>query len=85
NVLAKMPKLYELHLENDGFSTLPERIKSLQKLRYLYLNENEIEVLPASLQDMDSLEYIDLNKNPIPNIFWDSYRLSPTIKVNIGN
>jgi len=69
DLLARLPKLRELHLERDGLTQLPRSMLKLRKLEALYLNENRFTRFPELLLEMPSLKLIDLNKNPIDPLF----------------
>ena len=58
--IGSLTHLRELHLRNNGLTTLPVSIGQLQSLRQLDLRGNPLDNLPASLFDLPRLEKLDL-------------------------
>jgi len=82
-ILGRLPRLKELHLEGDHFVHIPGEIRMLATLESLYLSNNAIQELPKEVFQLRKLKYIDVTNNRMPNILLDQYRedLAPTIKI----
>ncbi|MBB1192789.1 leucine-rich repeat domain-containing protein [Flavobacterium sp. SOK18b] len=81
DVLAKLPMLKSLYLENDQLKTLPTELLKIKNLENLYLGNNEIEKVPT-LKKLDHLKYLDLKDNKIKNDLQDMKNLNFGLKVN---
>ncbi|MFV8354799.1 leucine-rich repeat domain-containing protein [Flavobacterium sp. XS1P32] len=81
NVLAKLPILKSLYLENDHLKTLPSELLKIKNLEYLFLGNNQIEKVPV-LKELDHLKFLDLKDNKIKTDLQDMKNLNFGFKVN---
>ena len=81
DVLAKLPILKSLYLENDHLKTLPSELLKIKNLENLFLGNNQIEKVPV-LKKLDHLKYLDLKDNKIKTDLQDMKNLNFGIKVN---
>ncbi len=81
DILAKLPILKSLYLENDQLKTIPSEVLKMKSLENLYLGNNQIEKVPV-LKKLDHLKYLDLKDNKIKTDLQDMKNLNFGIKVN---
>ncbi|MEM0575098.1 leucine-rich repeat domain-containing protein [Flavobacterium polysaccharolyticum] len=81
DVLAKLPMLKSLYLENDQLKTIPSEVLKMKSLENLFLGNNQIEKVPV-LKKLDHLKYLDLKDNKIKTDLQDMKNLNFGIKVN---
>ncbi len=61
-------ELRELHLEQNGFTRLPEKVCKIRSLQELYLDNNSLETLPEALGDLINLKYLSLDDNCLQSL-----------------
>lgn len=66
-VLSKLPRLKELHLENDGLRVLPNNMMKLKQLESLYLNHNLLKFVPKQVKSLKNLKHLELKDNKLPS------------------
>ncbi len=63
--LAQLPKLTQLHLDENALTTLPENINMLPNLEELNLVENQIDHLPDELSALENLQILEVGNNQL--------------------
>ena len=64
-ILSRLKSLRILHLENNGFGSLPSNVKKLDQLEKIYLGDNQFKSVPFPNKVLKNLKFIDLNHNPL--------------------
>jgi Leucine-rich repeat (LRR) protein len=78
-----MKKLKELHIENDGITSLPHNINELKQVEYLFLVGNKISEIPAEVNEMKRLRFLDLSDNPLAPLL-DERVLDPKVIIRLN-
>ncbi|MCA6406708.1 MAG: hypothetical protein IM594_13950, partial [Cytophagales bacterium] len=82
-LISKMKNLTELHVENDGLTSVPSNIKDLSRLEYLFLVGNKINELPPEIKQMKHLRFLDVSDNPMPPLLNDD-KLDPKLVIRLN-
>ena len=80
-ILAKLPRLKTLHLENDKLIKIPGSIGQLKTLENLYLSNNLLRYIPNEVNSLKNLKYLDLNNNPIHRNVFQKLPTSHSFKI----
>jgi Leucine-rich repeat (LRR) protein len=78
-----MKSLTELHVENDGLTSVPSNIKDLTRIEYLFLVGNKINELPPEINQMKHLRFLDVSDNPMPPLLNDD-KLDPKLVIRLN-
>lgn len=64
-ILSKINSLRILHLENNGFVTLPSNVSKLNNLEKIYLGDNKFKEVPVQFKNLKNLKFVNLHHNPL--------------------
>jgi Leucine-rich repeat (LRR) protein len=82
-ILAKLPKLKSLHLDNDGLVQLPQELYALKQLESLYLNNNKLPEIPRQLEGLPHLQYLEMRNNTLQPDVIDTRNLNFGFKIQL--
>jgi Leucine-rich repeat (LRR) protein len=82
-LISKMKSLTELHVENDGLTSVPSNIKDLTRIEYLFLVGNKINELPPEINQMKHLRFLDVSDNPLPPLL-NNDKLDPKLVIRLN-
>jgi Leucine-rich repeat (LRR) protein len=84
-VLAQLPKLEELSLNNCQLTTLPKGLYALKNLKRLHLSHNQLTELPNDFAQLTKLEELVVDYNPLQTIAPEFCSLSRITKLSVNN
>jgi Leucine-rich repeat (LRR) protein len=83
SLLAQIPTLEIVYLNQNRINVLPEDLGNLQQLKRLFLADNKLEALPESFYNLKELRMLTLKNNQIRNIDEKISRLHLLVNLNL--